>query len=807
MVEETKAGMCAEDYESLLEQGQGDMPYGSFGGTFDESNVDEYGLSDDEDGLPPVAMMAGVVPPRLTSRLSLVRSFMMATSMLALVALSSSAAVLGVDSLVARRQQAGIGPVFDSPVMVSSTSSSTQSSNPAPDHAPSSVSWSGTDDSTAASGPDTLLPLRTDDANSAASVESSSNGGDDISGAGGESSGGVGGGVSSGIAGLAPGDVTTTGDDGDDGDAPAHSTIKDIVCGGKTMSLVCTVTAAVRPAASTYVRWFVLSSSMAGGPLMVPMPFTDNATIREVHLFRLRPSQRYMAELVEEVSSGSEQSYSIIDAMEFETSDTGIMEFDGGPLAKYTTGGFNFEVIVLAFAASDPMEFSGLVALDADGYVVWYFNTNGVTEIARGHVVAFDQFSDYGYSLALANYNSIVKVDTWGQLSAHHDFTRAPSGSSGNEYSLNMTYHECRVTADDLVIVSGIRTETLPEKHALSYEGMNLEVRQIYSDFVVQWDPTADAAGSRSAIKPLISVSNLLPWEEVLDSYQNTNESASAIILEVFSGAGAIQVYHTSSVSISEDSTMYIISLRNVNTILAVSITTAELVWTLSSSLRSDFEFSHETDKFFQPHDAHLYNGNHLLLMDDGNMRVECHDRERYDNVAEGCYSRAVYYNLDQDTGKVRLEWEFEWPTMVQKDESWADDALEAAANNDLYNYVGGSTVRESDDGIFLLAFTAVDKEPYTPYVYIFETNQTKSSSSGQSIELMSMMQVPASTWADAAVSGSYRVNPYSSIHGERSTAFMSIDYAPTDSSVSSKTPPPAAGGVTVDDAEEGDRR
>ena len=46
--------------------------------------------------------------------------------------------------------------------------------------------------------------------------------------------------------------------------------------------------------------------------------------------------------------------------------------------------------------------------------------------------------------------------------------------------------------------------------------------------------------------------------------------------------------------------------------------------WTLSSSLESDFAFSHDVAKFYQPHSAQQLPNGDLLLLDDGNDRPGC---------------------------------------------------------------------------------------------------------------------------------------------------------------------------------------
>ena len=85
-------------------------------------------------------------------------------------------------------------------------------------------------------------------------------------------------------------------------------------------------------------------------------------------------------------------------------------------------------------------------------------------------------------------------------------------------------------------------------------------------------------------MKEILHLSDYLPWEELLQYYENSDETG--YLLER-SNEGFVQFYHTSSVSVSSDGSLYVLSLRDLNTILAVDRETLAQEWILSSTVQS----------------------------------------------------------------------------------------------------------------------------------------------------------------------------------------------------------------------------
>ena len=89
--------------------------------------------------------------------------------------------------------------------------------------------------------------------------------------------------------------------------------------------------------------------------------------------------------------------------------------------------------------------------------------------------------------------------------------------------------------------------------------------------------------------------------QDLISYYADTEESG--ILLERANN-GFVQFYHTSSVSVSSDERLYIVSLRDINTILAINRDTLEKEWVISSTVPASYAFSSTFDKFYQPHDG-----------------------------------------------------------------------------------------------------------------------------------------------------------------------------------------------------------
>ena len=128
----------------------------------------------------------------------------------------------------------------------------------------------------------------------------------------------------------------------------------------------------------------------------------------------------------------------------------------------------------------------------------------------------------------------------------------------------------------------------------------------------------------------------------------------------------AIDYHHVSSVFVgtSRSTTSLIVTLRNMNTVMALDPSGAGVQWMFSSTIPAGFKnytaltVERDIDLFYAPHDVTMLEDGRLMMIDDGNDRPGCVPLMDY----KGCFSRAVIYALDIDNQKAHLEWQLEMP-------------------------------------------------------------------------------------------------------------------------------------------------
>ena len=431
--------------------------------------------------------------------------------------------------------------------------------------------------------------------------------------------------------------------------------------------------------------------------------------------------------------------------------------------------------------------FQGVIAVDSEGFVVWYANVTTVVSrddrklISSPHIVGFDQFADGSVCLADAGTNMLLKVGVDGETQAFHEFPARPALRHQQGPYSNATYHECRVTPEQKVLAVGQHSMAVPTFTVMS-DGKVETCDGVLDEVVYEWDPTSDA------VKALFHVSDYVPWQQLLPYFRDT--STSGIVLERADN-GYVTMYHTSSVSVSSDGKLYIVSLRDINTVLAIDRSTLERVWMVSSTLATNSTFAlSETTKFYQVHDALLYSklgpgGEDVLtLMDDGNEREGCDTGDISESVPTLCASRGLGLRLPTRVGAhAQTQLEYSTPS------TWGSKDFET---NDVFNYDGGSMVLINGTGAraqWLCSFTDTDKTGFTSSSYIFQLD-----ASG---DVRGEMLLPRVTWPDNTESGSYRVNPLITIGGERSKGLSAAFDLPADADDSDDAP---ATGTESDD-------
>ena len=445
--------------------------------------------------------------------------------------------------------------------------------------------------------------------------------------------------------------------------------------------------------------------------------------------------------------------------------------------------------------------FEGLVAIDAEGFVVWLYHAWKLESwdfLPDGDVVlqadaqgrAPLACEERGTGRRWAANSQLQQISPLGQLRAQY-----VSACTGDPLNYNQITHECRVDATSArhdVLTTRLRGELFPNVTVRYKDGPDDDTAKREDTFfgseIVRWNR------EDNVIEPLYNLFDLAsPRGEVyLASDWNLVDSCAC------SGGASrdgVEYHHVSSVAAGATANILVAS-RELSTIWSLGHDGSGVQWTLSSQLESDFLFERSADAFFQPHDVtQLANGN-LLVMDDGSNRPGC-----YLGVTKECFSRAVMYSLDPacddggddaDDGAdgatattgpeadvacnrtARVVWQFEFPLAVGRS-PWRE-----VTTDDVYNFCGGS-ISKLPNGNYLIAFTSMDKAPTqhnataTRTAYAWEVDAdgrappaADDDAAGAQVRTALRFPMPHD---DAASQNSYRVVPWHSISGESSTS------------------------------------
>ena len=184
-----------------------------------------------------------------------------------------------------------------------------------------------------------------------------------------------------------------------------------------------------------------------------------------------------------------------------------------------------------------------------------------------------------------------------------------------------------------------------------------------------------------------VNAPNSYSYVESQCAYDSQNESHSVLDWS-----------HITSVTESIRDEYYVMSVGNLDAIVAFDVGGEGLAWSFSSQsdMRNDFNFSSEEDKFYNPTGAYIIEDKQtvrnesrlieLLVFDGGRNRPGCMRN------FTGCYSRAIEYLLDLDKGVATVTWEFAYPYEA------GEDGQAAARHHNLFVKEGGSVIRRADD-------------------------------------------------------------------------------------------------------------
>ena len=374
-----------------------------------------------------------------------------------------------------------------------------------------------------------------------------------------------------------------------------------------------------------------------------------------------------------------------------------------------------------------------------------------------GQVLGFDQFPD-SYDMVMQYFpgddtsTGLTVMSAAGETVGDSLYL-ACQGEGSDFVQVN---HEARIASDGSGVITLYETvKETPDGVTLQELGVD-NITYYVGDQVALWDATSNTLTTTADLND--------HWDPMTQTGIRKPKSMTVEVTTCHDPAGdgvnelknVLDWMHPSSVSDYGD--LYVVALRNLDSVAAVSKTTGEVAWIFSSNDRmaSDFSFEREEDKFYDPHDAQLIADDELILIDDGNNRPNCVKGD--EGFSQNCYTRAMHFKLDFETGRATVLWHFEYS--LQPDGANFQDIK----TDDLYVSDGGSV--RVFDGSYYVAFTMTRADSgYAHYAYVFVVNADA--------EATATVKVPRRTW-DAFPSGLYRSVPFASVGGESSTSPLS---------------------------------
>ncbi len=305
-----------------------------------------------------------------------------------------------------------------------------------------------------------------------------------------------------------------------------------------------------------------------------------------------------------------------------------------------------------------------LVAVDAEGNVVWYHRASSPIGDAR--------LLDNGNILYEYNDMGTREIDLSGQVVrewagilergrlATDQFGRTIAGPDAIPVETDSMHHEVNqlpngnilTLSTELRDVGGFTTPQCgepPEQFTGTY--------QLISDIVVEFEPDTG------------TIVNEWHLSDYFDPHTNPADAnicpfapAFAVPVFMYTAMGDVKDWtHANSAVLDEERNVILVSVRHLNAVLAIKYEddadgeSGDLVWRLGPG--GDFEVEGAGELQYHQHAPEVQPDGSILLYDNGN------DRPGTDPAAPDPagrpYSRAVRYSLDEEAGKVTQEWEY----------------------------------------------------------------------------------------------------------------------------------------------------
>jgi hypothetical protein len=354
------------------------------------------------------------------------------------------------------------------------------------------------------------------------------------------------------------------------------------------------------------------------GPFLTA-PVASSGTSFNVDVMRLRPSTLYSYRVYLEDSSNKPV---------FQTQGS----FLSGPLPAGLQGAIfdliqgspSYDLTLLDFNDSD---FDGIVAIDQDAQVVWYYQH-------ERQVFAIAQESDYNLVFnEIASGNGGWEMTEISPTGDKINFVEDTLNSGKICKPFGRWNHEMFLRPDGKAWTIGaeIRPVNLGGNITLQCGGT-----------IEEWDIQNDT------VKRLVSTFDLI--DPVTDRRTDSNTTAG-FFWEGNNNQYAPMVEdwdHANDLDVLPDGSI-LMSLRHLDQVIDIKPDFSGINWRLGGQ-GSDFTFPDPDDQFYHQHYVKMLPNGHIIMFDNGNLRPDSQG---------GQYSRALELELDFNTMQAKKVWEY----------------------------------------------------------------------------------------------------------------------------------------------------
>ncbi|HEC09915.1 MAG TPA: hypothetical protein ENI86_10160 [Acidimicrobiales bacterium] len=308
---------------------------------------------------------------------------------------------------------------------------------------------------------------------------------------------------------------------------------------------------------------------------------------------------------------------------------------------------------------SEPPRDGYLVAVDAEGEVVWYHRADHSIGDVR-------QLLD-GTLLHEYNDTAARRIDLFGRtveewagsiITGPLEFDaygRRVVGQDATPVDVDSMHHELAMLPDGDLLTLSTELITLGgfPKEGLCGEPLGIDgTYDLISDVIVEFAPSGEVVARYPLIDYLDPVNRPedqnvcgLPFDQVFPNWLYRAQGFDR----------ATDWTHANAVVVDPTGRYLTVSVRHQDAILQIDRTTGELAWRFGPG--GDFELTDPAGFAYHQHAIEWQGDGTLLLYDNGNGRPGT--ARGPDDGLPPPYSRAVQYRLDPDSGTAEVVWEY----------------------------------------------------------------------------------------------------------------------------------------------------